>query len=82
MCDPAAELNRFVVGRPKVANGPRVKICGITSERDALMAIHPGPQDSVLFLQKVRDVISPQALNHFVIEFRISFMRWGISRSK
>jgi len=39
--DPAAELARFV-GATRTPLRPKVKICGITSERDALMAIDAG----------------------------------------
>ncbi len=61
--NPAAELNRFVAASS--GQHPKVKICGITSERDALMAIHSGAAGlGFIFAESPRRV-STQALKSF-----------------
>ena len=78
--DPAAELSRFVAASS--GQHPKVKICGITSERDALMAIHSGAAGlGFIFAESPRRV-STQALKSFRDRIPESVLCVGVFRGQ
>lgn len=78
--DPAAELGRFVAASS--GQHPKVKICGITSERDALMAIHSGAAGlGFIFAESPRRV-SEQALKSFRDRIPDSVLCVGVFRGQ
>lgn len=78
--DPAAELSRFVTASS--GQHPKVKICGITSERDALMAIQSGAAGlGFIFAESPRRV-SPQALKSFRDRIPESLLCVGVFRGQ
>jgi indole-3-glycerol phosphate synthase / phosphoribosylanthranilate isomerase len=78
--DPAAELSRFVTA--SAGQHPKVKICGITSERDAMMAIHSGAAGlGFIFAESPRRV-SKQALKSFRDRIPESVLCVGVFRGQ
>ena len=78
--DPAAELSRFIAASS--GQHPKVKICGITSERDAMMAIHSGAAGlGFIFAESPRRV-SPQALKSFRDRIPESVLCVGVFRGQ
>jgi indole-3-glycerol phosphate synthase / phosphoribosylanthranilate isomerase len=78
--DPAAELSRFVA--VSCGQHPKVKICGITSERDAMMAIHSGAAGlGFIFAESPRRV-SPQSLKAFRDRIPESVLCVGVFRGQ
>jgi indole-3-glycerol phosphate synthase/phosphoribosylanthranilate isomerase len=78
--DPAAELSRFVSASS--GQHPKVKICGITSERDAMMAIHSGAAGlGFIFAESPRRV-SPHVLKSFRDRIPESVLCVGVFRGQ
>jgi indole-3-glycerol phosphate synthase / phosphoribosylanthranilate isomerase len=78
--DPATELNRFVTASS--GQHPKVKICGITSERDALMAIHSGAAGLGFIFAESPRRISPQSLKSFRDRIPESVLCVGVFRGQ
>jgi indole-3-glycerol phosphate synthase / phosphoribosylanthranilate isomerase len=77
---PAAELSRFVAA--STGKHPKVKICGITSERDAMMAIQCGAAGlGFIFAESPRRV-SGQALKSFRDRIPESVLCIGVFRGQ
>jgi indole-3-glycerol phosphate synthase/phosphoribosylanthranilate isomerase len=78
--DPAAELRRFVAASS--GQHPKVKICGITSERDAMMAVQCGAAGlGFIFAESPRRV-SAQALKSFRDRIPESVLCVGVFRGQ
>jgi indole-3-glycerol phosphate synthase/phosphoribosylanthranilate isomerase len=65
--DPGAELERFVARTSggAVRAAPKIKICGITNERDAMMAIDAGASALGFIFAESPRRIAPQQLHEF-----------------
>jgi len=78
--DPSAELSSFVAASS--GQHPKVKICGITSERDAMIAIHSGAAGlGFIFAESPRRV-SAQSLKSFRDRIPESVLCVGVFRGQ
>jgi indole-3-glycerol phosphate synthase/phosphoribosylanthranilate isomerase len=79
--DPAAELNDFVrKGRSKSCQ--KVKICGITSERDAMLAIEAGASALGFIFAESPRRISPEVLASFRNQIPRSVLSVGVFKGQ
>jgi indole-3-glycerol phosphate synthase/phosphoribosylanthranilate isomerase len=84
--NPATELNRFVESarafRTRAHSRPRIKVCGITSEKDALLAIQSGANALGFIFADSPRRIDPQNLKQFRSKIPTTVLCVGVFRGQ